>query len=302
MIYLDDMILVQDQECTGGSKILEGFRPPFDAFVVSRLREAGLEFRLRRTPAEFAFGGADTDCLPRLAAESSGSCTRAALEGGKVFLKPTYGTVSRFGIIPMACSGEQVGVMADTAAEAREILTVIAGHDDNDGTSYPAARYDYAYEGSLKLGSEGLPDPELSRAAWEILFSAEACNNLSRYDGVKFGYRTKEYRSIDELYVGTRTEGFGFPIKQVILYGSDILSKGRYESSYVKALQLRRVLLEQLKGLLRTWDVLECRDAVLPLITGLPSITVQGRQFIADSFCEGKLFSLAEKLEKGEAV
>ena len=118
MIYLDDMILVKDQECTGGSKILEGFRSPFDAFVVSRLREAGLEFQLRRTPAEFSHGRVDTDCLPRLVAESCGSYGLAAQRSGKVFIKPTYGTVSRFGIIPMACSGEQVGVLADTAAEA----------------------------------------------------------------------------------------------------------------------------------------------------------------------------------------
>ncbi len=302
MIYLDDMILVKDQECTGGSKILEGFRPPFDAFVVTRLREAGLEFQLRRTPAEFSHGRVDVDCLPRLVAESCGSYGLAAQRSGKVFIKPTYGTVSRFGIIPMACSGEQVGVLAETAAEARELLTVIAGHDDKDGTSYPAPRYDYSWEGSLKLGSEGLPDPALSQVAWDVLYCAEACNNLSRYDGVKFGYRTKNYKNIDELYVGTRTEGFTFPTKQVILYGSDILSKGRYESCYVKALQLRRVLLEQMKELLKTWDVLECQDVYLPLITGLPALTVGGRQFIADSFCEGKLFRLAEKLEKGEAV
>lgn len=299
MLYIDDMILVKDQECTGGSKILEGFLSPFDAEAVTRLRAAGVDFRLRRTPAEFGHGKMDTDCLPRLAVESCGGYGLAAQRAGKVFVKPTYGAVSRYGLIPVACSGEQLGVLADTVAQARDLLGILAGHDEKDGTSLPQEKYDYAYTGSLRVTREAFPEVKLAQVAWDVLYCAEACNNLSRYDGVKFGYRTKNYQNIEELYTNTRTEALTFPTKQVILYGSDVLSKGRYDGCYDKALRIRRVLKEKLTALLKDYDVLVCPDVYLPLITGAPAVTAAGVQLIGSPLSEGKLFAAAEILEKG---
>lgn len=162
MVYVDDMILVKDEVCTGGSRMLEHFVSPFDAEAVTRLRRAGIEFRLRRTPAEFGHGRVDTDCLPRLAVESCGAYGMAAQRSGKVFLKPTYGTVSRYGVIPMACSGEQIGVLADTVAEARALYAILAGHDDKDGTSLPDAPAPALEGTALRVTHEAFPEDRKS--------------------------------------------------------------------------------------------------------------------------------------------
>ena len=164
-----------------------------------------------------------------------------------------------------------------------------------------------------------------AQTAWQILMSAETTNNLSRFDGVKYGYRAPEYKNIDELYVKSRTEALGFLTKATIIYGSDVLAKGKYDDCYDKSLRIRRVVVDKVKEVLssfdalltpvssktsyQSYDTLEAFDKVfeesiftaVPSITGLPAVVTKGVQLIADSFKESILLSIANSVEKEEA-
>lgn len=380
-IAVDDTILVKDVPATAGSRILEGFKSLFSAEAVTRLEAKGYTIAGKTNVGEFgldlvgefsyyapqqeqsALGGAAASLVAEggvkaaLGVDLNGAPRRAAALAGVSFLKPTYGTVSRYGVISCAASGEQVGVYAADAAGVSEIMSVIAGHDDKDGTSLPAESYDYPVDGSVAgkrvcivkellekcddavkaqvsayadtLRSLGVEVSEVScgifdaaNTAWQILMSAETCNNISRYDGVKFGYRSETYRNIDELYVNTRTEGFNFLTKAVILYGSDVLSKNRYKDCYDKALRVRRVAAETLGKLFEDFDAIltpvcsstgyapydisEAFEKVVSEgvftaaanLTGIPALVSGGVQLMGRHFAEGTLLSLAHSAER----
>ena len=384
-IAVDDTIQVKGYETKAGSRILEGFKPLFSAEAVERLEKAGYavagktavgEFGLDLL-GEFAHSGAYCNAAGELrgaaaelvaaggvkgalSVDLNGAPRRAAALSGVTFLKPTYGTVSRYGVIPCACSGEQIGVTARSVADMRELLRVIAGHDDKDGTSLPETAYRYDGGKAVKEMRVGVvkeltdavsaetqariqervetlrglgvmveevsvPLADAARTAWNLALCAETCNNVSRYDGVKFGYRSPDYRNIDELYVNSRTEGLNFLTKAVILYGSDVLSKGRYFTCYDKALKIRRLASEQVKALFKSYDALLCpacsrtdfrpyeiKDAfgalfaeslftAIPNLTGVPAIVCGGVQFMGDALRDTDLLNLAEALEGRKA-
>ena len=384
VIAVDDTILVKGTPATAGSRMLETFTPLFSAEAVERLEKAGYGIKGKANVGEFgldllgetsyfgevkageALAGAGAELVKSgdvkavLSVDLNGSPRRAAAVSCTDFLKPTYGTVSRYGIIACACSGEQIGVGAKNAEDVKEILSVIAGHDSKDGTSLPEEKYEYsldenvsgmkiavvkelydkasdavkakldAYAQSLKkLGAEietvSLDIVSAAQTAWQILMSAETTNNLSRFDGVKYGYRAPEYKNIDELYVKSRTEGFSFLTKATVIYGSDVLAKGKYEACYDKSLRIRRVVTEKVKALLasydalltpvssdvsyKSYDVLEAFGKVfdesvftcVPSISGLPAMATKGVQLISDSFKESVLLSIAHSVEKEEA-
>lgn len=376
IIAVDDTILVKDYPATAGSKMLENFVPLFSAEAVEKLVAAGYTLSGKTAVGEFGldlYGETSKDDICAAASlvkegnvkaalnvDLNGAPRRAAALEGVTFVKPTYGTVSRYGIIAAACSGEQIGVTAKDAATAGEILTVIAGHDEKDGTSLNNVNCDYNIEVSAKgmkialvkelyaaaddavkakidtvaaaYKKAGAEVEEISvanldeiKTAWTILMSAETTNNLSRFDGVKYGYRTEKYKNIDELYVGSRSEAFGFLTKATIIYGSDVLSKGRYEDCYDKALKIRRIAVEALKELFSKYDALltpvfskaeyefypveeaftkvyeESLFTALASITGMPAVVTKGVQLVGDYFCDGKLLALAKVLEKEEA-
>ena len=381
-ILVDDTILVENVEATAGSHILEGFKPLFSAEVVTRLEDKGYTIIGKAPVGEFGLdlvgefsyyvpqegklkGGAaivvaQGDVKAALGVDMNGATRRSAALANIDFLKPTYGTVSRYGVISCAASGEQVGVYAQNADEIKEIMSVIAGHDDKDGTSLPAESYDYATDKEVSgkkvciikelfekadddvkakvnafaesLRANGVTVEEIScdlfeiaNTAWQILMSAETCNNVSRYDGVKYGHRTEQYRNIDELYVNTRTEGFNFLTKAVILYGSDVLSKNRYKDCYDKSLRVRRVVAEGIAKLLENYDAIltpvcskteyEAYDihkafskvfeesvfTAVPNLIGTPALVSNGVQLMGKHFDESVLLSLAHSVErKGE--
>ena len=163
---------------------------------------------------------------------------------------------------------------------------------------------------------------EIANTAWQILMCAETCNNVSRYDGVKFGHRAKEYKNIDELYVNTRTEGFNFLTKAVILYGSDVLSKTRYKDCFDKSLRVRRVVAEGLQKAFSEFDAIltpacsksayesyDLKDAfgkvfdesvftAVPNLIGIPALVTNGVQLMGNHFQESTLLSLANSVEK----
>ncbi|MBP3337257.1 MAG: hypothetical protein J6L59_02480 [Clostridia bacterium] len=377
-IAVDDTILVKDIEALAGSKILEGFVPLFSAEAVTRLEEKGYKISGKTHVGEFGldllgefsyYAEKETDLKgaaaelvksgevkAALGVDLNGATRRAAAVSNVSFLKPTYGTVSRYGVISCAASGEQIGVYADGAKAIKEIMETIAGHDDKDGTSLKNDSYDYsigdvsgkkvaiikellsaadektqekikAFADNLK--KNGVTVEEISfdvfdvvNTAWQILMTAETCNNVSRYDGVKFGYRAKEYKNIDELYVNSRTEGFNFLTKAVILYGSDVLSKGRYEDCYDKSLKVRRVIKEKFDELMNSYDAIltpvcskasyesyeisdafakvfeESKFTALANLIGIPALSTCGVQLMGKHFSEATLLSLAYSAEK----
>jgi aspartyl-tRNA(Asn)/glutamyl-tRNA(Gln) amidotransferase subunit A len=378
-VALDDKILYKNIPCTAGSKMLEKFIPLHNAEIADRLEKAGYVISGKVNVGEFGFDllgetsyfGAEKDENGNLVSPSSllvksglkgvvatelnGASLRGAALGGTVFVKPTYGTVSRYGIIPCACSSEQAGVHTSTVEDAIELLSVIAGHDGKDGTSLPKEKYDYSVDGDVsgkkvcvpqeyydKASSEikakidktvaalkekgaevefvSFAQFEAAQSAWFIMMCAESCNNLSRYDGVKFGHRADRYKDIDELYTNSRTEGFGLLSKAVVLYGSDVLSKNRYFSAYDKALKVRRALRSSLDELFAKYDIIlapatskteyssadlkvvyeETYFTSLAMMMGLPTVAVKGVQLIGNSFEENKLFSAAKAIEEVE--
>ena len=380
-IAVDDTILVKDTVATAGSKILDGFKSLFSAEAVTRLEDKGYTVSGKTNVGEFGLdlvgefsyyapqsekleGSAATlvangEIEAALGVDMNGATRRAAALSGVDFLKPTYGTVSRYGVISCAASGEQVGVYAKDAEKVAEIMGVIAGHDDKDGTSLKNDSYDYslvdvkgkkvainkylldkaddetkakvvAFADSLRANGVEVVEVscdmvEIANTAWQILMCAETCNNVSRYDGVKFGHRAKEYKNIDELYVNTRTEGFNFLTKAVILYGSDVLSKNRYKDCYDKSLRVRRVIADATKELLEKYDAIlapvcskteytayDIKDAftkvfeesvftALPNLIGTPALVSGGVQLMGKHFDESVLLSLANSVErKGE--
>ena len=363
--------------------MLENFTPLFSAEVVEKLEKAGYGISGKTNVGEFGldlmgetsyFGANEVDgklvsaaaalvkdgaVTAALNVDLNGAPRRAAAVAGVDFLKPTYGTVSRYGVIAAACSGEQIGVTAADADAVKEILTVIAGHDSKDGTSLPAEKYDYEavevsgmkvalvkelydlasdetkanldkYIASLKAIGATVETVSLdcikeAQTAWQILMSAETTNNLSRFDGVKYGHRTADYKNIDELYVKSRTEAFGFLTKATIIYGSDVLAKGKYESCYDKSLRIRRVVTEKIKAVFAQYDAIlapACKDVeykaydlmdsfekvfeesvftAIPSITGVPAMVTKGVQLIADSYKDNVLLSIAKSVEGLEA-
>ena len=381
-VAVDDTILVKGAQTAAGSRIMEGFKSLFSAEAVVRLENKGNvvsgktnvgEFGLDLA-GEFSYYGEKESDIKGAAAElvakgevkaalgvdMNGSTRRAAALSGVDFLKPTYGTVSRYGVVSCAASGEQIGVYAENADGIKEFMDVIAGHDGKDGTSLRNDSYDYKTDADVsgkrvcivkelvekaddavksrvnayadKLRANGVTVEEISldifdaaNVAWQMLMTAETCNNVSRYDGVKFGHRAAEYKNIDELYVNSRTEGFNFLTKAVILYGSDVLSKNRYKDCYDKSLRIRRIVSEKLEAVLGEYDAIltpvcsaesyeayDIHDAFTKVfkesvftavssITGTPALVSGGVQLMGKHFSESTLLSLAGSVErKGE--
>lgn len=381
-VALEDLILTADLPTTGGSMMLDGYMSLFDAEIVGKLKGAGFGIVGKANVGEFGFDllgetshfGACEDAAGDLATATSvllaegtvkavvgldvnGAQRRAAALSRQVCVKPTYGTVSRFGTIAVACSGEAVCVSANTVDAARGVLSAIAGHDDKDGTSLsegvcaaagvaaePKQRKIALARGLVASAddatrlavdaavvafeAQGFEVEEIddallkaARPAWNVLMSAELCNNVSRFDGVKYGHRASDYETIDDLYANSRTEAFGEVLKTAILYGSEMLSEENYGRMYDKSLRVRRVIVEEFVRLFDSYDAVllpACgksaytaadvaadrylcfkeNAATAPAsITGLPAVVAGGVQLVGPAFSEGMLLTFAEKLQ-----
>jgi len=374
-IVVDDMILTTDMPTSAGSRMLDGYMSLFEAQAVTKLKENGYTVYAKANTGEIgldlmgetSYYGPCTDengvlvgaaaqavkCGDAMAAvtlEVNGASARAAALSGLTYMKPTYGTVSRFGTIPAVCSGETVSVTAADAATVKEILAAIKGHDDKDGTSLPQEKCamgeahpvkkvavvkalmtgentDKVEEIKAKLAAQGVEVAEISgeelllaKPAWNILMSAEVCNNVSKYDGVKYGYRTPNYETIDELYTNSRTEAFGYLLKSTILFGSETLSEANYMKVYDKAQRIRRVISEYLTKVFTEFDAVimpvcsktaytaeealanpyisyeESVYTAPAMITGLPVVVTCGVQIMGAALNDASLLALAETL------
>jgi len=313
-VGIKDVLVMQGAPATAGSKILQGYCPPYDATAVSRLEAAGAVLLGKLNCDEFAMGSSnensaygpvrnpvDTERVPggssggsaaavaanlavvTLGSDTGGSIRQPASFCGVVGVLPTYGRVSRYGLIAYASSLDRVGPFAANVRDAATLLSVIAGHDPKDATSSPAPVADYAAESDksadgLRIGvpaeyfAEGL-DPEvrgcieagiaaLEKAgcvikpvalpntryavpAYYLIATAEASANLARFDGVRYGPRSKDSDTLSDMYRHSRDEGFGAEVKRRILLGTYALSAGYYDAYYLKAQQVRRILAEE---------------------------------------------------------
>lgn len=324
-IGIKDNICTKNIKTTCSSKMLENFIPPYNATVIERLESAGLivigktnmdEFAMGST-TETSFTGAtrnpwNTERVPGGSSGGSAAAVAAGLvpialgsdTGGSVRqpcsfcgvsgLKPTYGAVSRCGLIAYASSLDQIGPIGKNAEDCAALFSVICGKDEKDSTSmdFPAFDFSAAANGSMKGKKIGIPAeflgegiaPDVKNAvlsaaevyrtlgaeveafpmpltkyavpAYYILASAEASSNLARYDGVKYGYCARDARSLEETYIKSRSEGFGAEAKRRILLGNFVLSAGYYDAYYLKALKTKRLIQDAFSEAFRKYDIL----------------------------------------------
>ena len=324
-VAIKDILVSPDLETTCGSRILRGFRAPYEASVLARLRRAGLVIVGTTNMDEFAMGSScENSALRRttnpwdrarvpggssggsaaavaaravpaaLGSDTGGSIRQPAALCGVVGLKPTYGRVSRYGLVAFASSLDQIGPITRSVRDAAMLLGVIAGPDARDSTSIPAPVPDYP--GGLETLPEplriGIPrelleaegaDPELLErtrqaidvleglgaktveislphspfgiAAYYLICTAEASSNLSRYDGVKYGFRAPA-GSLDEMYRRSRSQGFGPEVRRRILLGTFVLSAGYYDAYYRKAQQVRTLIRRDFEQAFQHCDVI----------------------------------------------
>ena len=401
-------VAIKDNLCTKGmkttcsSKILEDFKPTFTAEAVCNLEKAGAVIIGKTNMDEFAMGSttetsyfgvtrnpwnleyvpggssggscaavAACECICALGSDTGGSIRQPSSFCGVVGLKPTYGTVSRYGLIAYGSSLDQIGPIAKDVTDCAAILEVIASYDSKDSTSIDRSKYvdftaalvndvtgmrigipkDYFGDGldnevrekileAVKiLESRGAIVEEFDLSlvkyaipAYYVIASAEASSNLSRFDGVKYGYRTKEYEGLHNMYKKTRNEGFGAEVKRRIMLGSFVLSSGYYDAYYLKALKTKALIKEAFDRAFARFDVIIAPAAPTtalklghslsdPLkmylgdiytvsvnLAGLPGISVPvgldskglpvGMQILGNCFEENKIIRAAYTLEQ----
>jgi aspartyl-tRNA(Asn)/glutamyl-tRNA(Gln) amidotransferase subunit A len=403
VISIKDAICVKDERVTCGSKILENFVSLYDATVVQRLLEADAVIIGKNNMDEFAMGSStensaygrvklpqDEERVPggssggsavavragmstaSLGSDTGGSIRQPAAFCGVVGLKPTYGRVSRYGLVAYASSFDSIGPIALTTKDTASVLQVIAGHDSNDSTSanVPVPNYSSQMTKDLKglrvgipkeyfgdaldfeirqaiekkidvLRKHGatveeisLPHTEYTIAAYYILATAEASSNLARYDGARYGYRTGTASDLSEMYIKSRSEGFGAEVKRRIMLGTYVLSAGYYDAYYRKGQKVRRLIKNDFDKAFMKVDCLiaptspttsfkagEKMDDPLQMylsdiyttsanLAGIPGISIPcgndhrglpiGLQILGPQFGEAKLLQVADFLETSQ--
>ncbi len=338
-VAIKDNICLKGATATCGSKMLEDFYPPYDATVVKKLKKAGAVIVGKTNMDEFAMGSSTENsyykptCNPwdltKVPGGSSGGAAASVAAGmvpisygsdtggsirqpaafcGAVGLKPTYGRVSRYGLIAYGSSLDQIGPIAPTVEETALAFEAIAGYDRFDATSvHTSVEADFV--GKVLSGAKGLkvalpkeylgegldaeikavilktvetlkslgvtveevslPLEEAALSAYYVIASAEASSNLARFDGIRYGHRTEAFDSVDDLMIKSRSEGFGEEVKRRIMIGTYALSSGYYDAYYKKAMQYRKHMEAQFGKIFETYDaVLSPASPVLPFAIG----------------------------------
>lgn len=421
-VAVKDNMCTKDMTTTCSSRILENFKPTFTAEAVRRLEKAGAVIIGKTNMDEFAMGSttetsyygvtrnpwnlrhvpggssggscaavAAEECPYALGSDTGGSIRQPSSFCGVVGIKPTYGTVSRYGLIAYGSSLDQIGPIAKDVTDCAAILEAIAAHDPKDSTSIDRRTYVHTTSGKVRSGGKeevcpagydftgalvddvagmriGIPkdyfgkglDAEVREKileavrtleergavveefdlglvqyaipAYYVIASAEASSNLSRFDGVKYGYRTEDYEGLHNMYKKTRSEGFGAEVKRRIMLGSFVLSSGYYDAYYLKALRTKALIKQEFDRAFEKYDVIIAPAAPTtapelgkslsdPLkmylgdiytisvnLAGLPGISIPvgtdskglpvGMQIIGDCFEEKKIIRTAYTLEK----
>lgn len=400
-------VAVKDNLCTKGvltscaSKILSNFVPTYSATAVENLEKAGMVMIGKTNMDEFAMGSttetsyygvtknpanaahvpggssggsaaavALSECFMALGSDTGGSIRQPASYCGVVGLKPTYGMVSRYGLVAYASSLDQIGPLAKNVTDAAQLLQAVASYDEKDSTSAPEAERDFAealkedvkgmrigipkdyfgegldaevknavFAAAKKLGEAGAVVEEFDLGmvqyaipAYYTIATAEASSNLERFDGIKYGYRTKDFQGLHNMYKKTRSEGFGAEVKRRIMLGSFVLSSGYYDAYYLKALRTKTLIKRAFDEAFSKYDLIlgpvapstapklgESLSDPLKMylgdiytiavnLAGLPAISVPcgkdknglpiGLQLIGDCFAEKKLIRAAYTYER----
>ncbi len=400
-IGFKDVIAVSGQPLTASSKMLANFVSPYDATVTEKLRQAGAvpwgrlncdEFAMGSSTENSAFGPtgnpwdptrvpggssggssaalAAGEAIATLGSDTGGSIRQPAALCGVVGLKPTYGLISRYGLIAFASSLDQIGPFTRTVEDAAIMLGTLAGHDERDSTSFKTEIPDYRAALATRKGPWriGIPkeyfgaglDPEIGAAVqraidfyknlgceikevslphtqycldtYYVIATAEASSNLARYDGIRYGHRSKDAKDIGEVYFMSRAEGFGAEVKRRIILGTYVLSSGYYDAYYLRAQKVRTLIRQDFLNAYREVDVLltptsptsafKIGEKADPLalylcdiytigvnLAGLPGISVPcgftqsrlpiGMQLIGQPFKEADLLAIAHAYEQG---
>jgi aspartyl-tRNA(Asn)/glutamyl-tRNA(Gln) amidotransferase subunit A len=395
-----DIFCAQGWRTTCGSKMLGNFVSPYDATVIERFNAAGAVILGKTNMDEFAMGSSNETShfgavknpwdVTRVSGGSSGGSAAAVAAqmapaatgtdtGGSIRqpaamcnltgLKPTYGVVSRYGMIAYASSLDQGGPMAQTAEDCALLLNVMAGFDERDSTSLERPGEDYTRDLEMpltglriglpkeffgegcdagvmqrieaaiadyrKLGAEtvevSLPNMKLAVPAYYVIAPAEASSNLSRYDGVRYGYRAPDYADLNDMYAKSRAQGFGDEVKRRILIGTYVLSHGYYDAYYLQAQRIRRLIANDFVAAFRQCDVIlgptspttafrlgEKTDDPVQMylsdiytiavnLAGLPGVSLPcgladglpvGLQLIGDYFSEARLLNVAHRYQQ----
>ena len=400
-IGIKDNICTKGTKTTCASKMLENFISPYNATVIEKLENENLISLGKLNMDEFAMGGSTeysyfkktrnpwnlnkvpggssggsaaavaSDMVPwALGSDTGGSIRQPASFCGVVGLKPTYGLVSRYGLVAFASSLDQIGPITKDVEDCAILLNMITGHDEKDTTSIEMEKIDYTK--SLKkdikgikigvpkeffgeginqevkdvlqksiqkykeLGAEieefSLDIAQYALATYYIIACAEASSNLGRFDGIRYGYRTKEYSNLRELYKKSRSEGFGSEVKRRIILGTYVLSSGYYDAYYKKAQQVRTLVMNEFNKAFEKYDIILTPTSPTvsfdlgsksenPLemylsdictvsvnIAGVPAISIPcgvnsenmpiGMQLIGNKFCEEKILNVAYAFEQ----
>ena len=400
-IGIKDNICTKGTKTTCASKMLENFISPYNATVIEKLENENLISLGKLNMDEFAMGGSTeysyfkktrnpwnlnkvpggssggsaaavaSDMVPwALGSDTGGSIRQPASFCGVVGLKPTYGLVSRYGLVAFASSLDQIGPITKDVEDCAILLNMITGHDEKDTTSIEMEKIDYTKSlkkdiNGIKIGvpkeffGEGINQEvkdvlqksiqkykelgaeieefsldiaQYALATYYIIACAEASSNLGRFDGIRYGYRTKEYSNLRELYKKSRSEGFGSEVKRRIILGTYVLSSGYYDAYYKKAQQVRTLVMNEFNKAFEKYDIILTPTSPTvsfdlgsksenPLemylsdictvsvnIAGVPAISIPcgvnsenmpiGMQLIGNKFCEEKILNVAYVFEQ----
>jgi len=298
-IAVDENILIKNEICTAGSKMLYNFKSPYSATVVEKIKAAGMTISCKDKDDADIVLGIDVD----------GGAYKSAVKDNIFYIKPTYGTVSRFGVVAHVSSVDQIGVYAKNLDDGFAVLSVIAGYDKNDGTSYPTEKYNYSPDGidikslkTLELNINNFKYFDSLAQVYLIISTAEFCNNISRFDGLKFGYRTENFKNMNDLIINSRSESFSAETKIKALMGAYVLSEEQFEKYYYKATQIRRLIKQELDEIFKQFDVVILplcdKSTALANLTGCPAVVFNGKIMIAKEFDENKLFALGRSMRE----
>ena len=310
-IAVDENILIKGEICAAGSKMLHNFKAPYSATVVEKITEAEIMIAYRSKTGEFGVETSQKETAAYLVGSGAvdaalgidvdGAAYRSAAKNNVAYIKPTYGTVSRFGLVANVSSVDQIGVYAKNLDDGFYVLSKIAGHDTNDGASYPAEKYEYSDKEidlpALKsINSPDLKFKEYLKPVYMIISAAEFSGNIARFDGLKFGYRAENCKNLDDMIINSRSEAFTAETKLKTLMGTYVLSKEQFEKYYYKAMQIRRLVKQELDELFERYDIVilpPCDKAVaLANLSGCPAVVFDGKLAIAKQFNENKLFAI----------
>lgn len=398
---IKDNICTKDMLTSCGSKMLYNFKPIYNATVVERLKKAGAVVLGKLNMDEFAMGGSTETSyfgaaknpwnIERVTGGSSGGSAASVAAGEAIYtlgsdtggsirqpcsfcgvsgIKPTYGSVSRYGLVAFASSLDQIGPVGRDVQDCAQVLSIISGHDAKDSTSLKRNAFDFSnsFHGSLKGMKIGIPtnyfgegiDDDVKSAvlsaaetlkeigaeiedfemeitdyaipAYYVLACAEASSNLSRYDGIKYGYRRKDCDNLADVYYTSRSDAFGMEVKRRIMLGSFVLSSGYYDAYYNKALKVRRLIKNGFDNAFEKYDIIlspvaptvayklgeNCSDplkmylgdvyTVSVNLAGIPAVSIPcgfgknkmpvGMQLIGNSFSEPTLVKAAAAFQK----